>query len=524
MDLASSGLGRWDVLVLVGYMLLLSGAGAYFARRQCSREEYFLAGRRMPWFVVGVSLVATLISTATYVSVPGEMIRYGIGFFSALLAHLLVIPVVTRVVIPTLMRLRIRSVYEYLERRYDESVRTLGALAFLLSRLIWVGLVLYTASFAVSAMTGVPIWTLVLVIGIVTISYTTIGGLRAVIWTDFLQFTIMIGGALAIPIFVAIRTETGPGVWWYLFSQAGRTQVESFSFDPTVRVTIGGMFLAIFSWNICTYGADQIAVQRYLSTPSVEAARRSLWISALGAIVLVSMLMFCGVALFAFSYTRSGAPLATFQAEIAREADRVFPRFIVQELPEGISGLLMAAILAAAMSSLSSGINAIAHVIVTDGLERFGERFSARSGLKCERALAGVVGTFGLGIALILAAAMQATEWNLVELMERVNHLFVGPLGVLVFSGLIFLRVGKASALIGFAIALLTSLVVSFGKELLGLTKSLSFMWVIPGSFFVGMLGALVLSFIFPPPDRARLIGLTLRELQGEPTIRGGRL
>jgi len=522
MEPINGSFGKWDLLVLVGYFLLLSGIGLIVSRRQRSPEEYFLAGRRMPWFIVGISLVATLISTATYVSVPGEMIRYGIGFFSALLVYPLVIPVVTRVVIPTLMRLRIRSVYEYLGRRYDGSVRSLGALAFILSRLVWIGLILYTASFAVSEMTGVPIPTIALAIGVVTIFYTTLGGLRAVIWTDFLQFAIMIGGVLAVPVIVGIRTQTGPTEWWSLFSQAGRTQVAVFSLDPTVRVTIGGMLLAIFFWNICTYGADQIAVQRYLSTPSVQAARRSLWTSTLGTIVLVGLLMFCGVALFAYMYMTSGTPLAAFQTDIAREADRVFPQFIVRELPEGLSGLLLAAVLAAAMSSLSSGMNAIAHVLVTDVLERFGGR--SGSGLKRERALAGIVGIFGIGIALLLAIVMRTTGWNLVELMERVNHLFVGPLGVLVFGGLLSSRVGKTAALIGFVLALSTSLIIAFGKELLGLTRSLSFMWIVPGSVLVGLLSAFALSVVFPPPDRTRLIGLTLSEPREERTPQEVRL
>jgi SSS family solute:Na+ symporter len=512
-------LGRWDIVMLLGYMVMLVGVGVYFSQRQRSREEYFLAGRRMPWFLVGVSLVATLISTATYVSVPGEMIRYGIGFFSSVLAYPLVIPIVTRLVIPTLMRLHIRSVYEYLEKRYDGSVRTLGALAFVLSRLLWLGLILYTVSFAVSAMLGLSVRVLILLVGAVTIFYTTIGGIRTVIWTDFLQFAIMVGGALAVPVFVWLRTHTGPEFWWRLFSEAGRAQVALFSFDPTVRVTVGGMLLAVFFWNLCTYGADQIAVQRYLSTPSIRAARRSLWISTLGTLALVGLLMFCGIALFAFSYLKSGASLSVFQAEIVREADRIFPRFVVQELPEGISGLLVAAVLAAAMSSFSSGVNAISHVIVTDGFERWGERWFSRPGLRRERALALAIGALGMGIALLLAAAMRITNWNLVELMERVNHLFLGPLGVLVFAGLLSPRVGKPSALAGFALAFLTSLVVSFGKQVLGWGASLSFMWIIPGSFLVGTLGAFVLSRLLPPPDRTHIVGLTIRELSSEEPV-----
>jgi SSS family solute:Na+ symporter len=506
-----NNLGALDLVVIFAYLAGLSAIGVYFSRRQTSSEEYFLGNRRMPWFVVGVSLVATLISAMTYLSVPGETIRYGIGFFSSLLAYPLVVLVVSRVVIPVIVRLPIRSVYEYLEKRYDGSVRSLGAAAFIASRLLWIGLIIYTASFAVSTMTGAEIYLTILIIGLVTTVYTTLGGIRAVIWTDFSQFTIMVASAVLIPLYISFRTGTGPSVWWHIFSEAGRTKVQLFNFDPTVRITVLGMLAEIFFWNICTHSADQLAVQRYLSTSSVASARRSLWVSTICTVALICLLVFCGISLFTFYYLQSGSSLETFQAEIALHADQALPKFIAAELPDGLSGLLLAAVLAAAMSSLSSGINSISNSVVTDGLERLRLWQRSRRGVKFERIIAILVGIIGITTALLVAAAMTSTRWNLIELMERVNHLFVGPLGVLVFAGILLPRVGTKAAFAGFSVALLTSICIAFGKLFPGSQASFSFMWIIPASFLSGIFSAALLSFILPRPSPSQITGLTLR-------------
>jgi SSS family solute:Na+ symporter len=502
-----------DLAVIFAYLVGLSGIGIYFSKKQSSREEYFLGNRQMPWLIVGVSLVATLISAMTYLSVPGEAIKFGIGFFSSLLAYPLVIPVVNRVVIPVIVRLPIRSVYEYLEKRYGGGIRSLGAAAFVSSRLLWIGLIIYTTSFAVSTMTGANIKSIILVIGLVTTLYTTLGGMRAVIWTDFSQFLLMLGSIVLVPIYIAFRTGTGPSFWWHVFSEAGRTEVRLFSFDPAVRVTVLGMLIEIFFWNICTHSSDQLAVQRYLSTPSLTAARRTLWVSTICTVTLISLLVFCGIALFAFDYLQSGLPLQVFQREIASHADQALPRFIATELPHGISGLLLAAVLAAAMSSLSSGINSISNVVVTDGLERLGawKRYRHTGGVSLERTVAIIAGLIGLGVALAVAASLVSMKWNLVEMMERLNHLFVGPLGVLVFAGILFPRVGKEAALVGFMFALLTSIYVSFGREILPWGFEFSFMWVVPASFTLGMAFAWVSSLALPQPASSQVDGLTLR-------------
>jgi len=182
------GLQTLDFAVILAYMAGLFALGIYFSRQQTSKEAYFLGDRKVPWFLAGVSVLATLLSTLSYLAVPGEMIRYGIGIFASLLSFIIIIPVVNSWVIPALMKLHVTSVYEYLEQRFSRDVSDVGATVFIVTRIIWMGLVIYTASFALSTMTGWNISWLILVIGTITTFYTSTGGLRAVIWSDFVQF------------------------------------------------------------------------------------------------------------------------------------------------------------------------------------------------------------------------------------------------------------------------------------------------------------------------------------------------
>ena len=175
-----------------------------------------------------------------------------------------------------------------------------------------------------------------------------------------------------MPIVVWVKTQAGPGAWWDVFAASGRASAPIFSLDFTQRVNVVGIILLNFLWNVCTHGADQVAAQRYLSTNSAKTARRSLWIFGVADVGMVLLLMTCGLALFYFDFGQQGLSLEAYSKAIPKTADKVFPRFILEVMPAGLSGLLLAALLAAAMSSLSSGINSITTVIVTDGVERLG--------------------------------------------------------------------------------------------------------------------------------------------------------
>lgn len=490
-------LNALDIAVIVAYMAAMSLIGVYFSRRMESRSDFFLGGRGMHWILVGGSL--SLFSTISFMAVPGEMIRYGLGFFVAYLIVPLVIPVINQIVLPILMKLPISSAYDYLDKRFGTGVMKTSEYVFVAKTLLWMGAIIYTASLAVNAVTGWNIYFIIAIIGVITTFYTSAGGLQSVIWTDFIQTSLFTGCALIIPIYIVYATGVGPIGWWESFSQAGKTEIVTFSLDPTVRVTTVGNMASVFFYFVCVSASDQMIVQRYLSTPSLKHAQRSVWVYILSNLTSIVFLMICGLSLFAFYRYQSTLPINEFQTQIAANADKAMLQFIVQELPNGIAGLIVAGLLAAAMSGLSSGMNGVASVLITkfpQGQSRF-KIF--REGLWLERSIGIVMGFFGVLLAVGITISMERTNWNLVELSGRLVNLFAGPLAVLFFSGLLLKRSNSLSVLIGFTISVLTSIFIGFSQQMFGF-QNLSFTWIIPVSFLIGFIGTWVIS-IFAGSD-----------------------
>ncbi len=483
-----------DILVIVGYMAAMSLIGVYFSRKTENRTDFFLGGRGMHWILVGGSL--SLFSTISFMSVPGEMIRYGFGFFVAYLAVPLIVPVINRVVLPILMKLPITSAYDYLDQRFDVRVTRLSEYVFVTKTLIWMGAIIYTASLAVSEVTGWNIFIIITVIGIITTFYTSAGGLQSVIWTDFIQTALFTGCALVIPIYVAYTIGSGPLGWWESFSQAGRTEITAFSFDPTVRVSTVGNMASVFFYFVCTSASDQMIVQRYLSMPSVKEARRSVWVFIVSNLTSIFFLVICGLSLFAFYLHKSSLPINEFQQQIAATADRTMPQFIVGELPHGISGLIVAGLLAAAMSGLSSGMTAISSVLIEPVSRRLKGSRILEKPLVVERLIGIVIGGLGIALAVAITFGMRQTDWNLIELSGRLTNLFIGPLAVLFFGGMLIKRADGNSVIIGFIASLMMSIFVSYSKQLFGFEKSISFIWIIPSSFVIGFVTVAIVSLL----------------------------
>ena len=493
-------LNALDIIVIVAYLAAMSLIGFYFSKRQKSREDFFLGGRGMHWILVGGSL--SLFSTISFMAIPGEMIRYGLGFFIVYPFVPLIVPVINRIVLPVLMRLKITSAYDYLAQRFDVRVSKISEYVFVVKTLIWMGAIIYTASLAVSEVTGWNIFIIITIIGIITTFYTSAGGLQSVIWTDFIQTALFTGCALVIPIYVAYTIGSGPLGWWESFSQAGRTEITTFSLDPTVRVTTVGKMASVLFYFICTSTSDQMIVQRYLSTPSVKEARRSVWVFMASNLTSIFFLVICGLSLFAFYWHKSNLPMDEFQTQIAATADRAMPQFIVQELPHGISGLIIAGLLAAAMSGLSSGMNSISSVLINDFSERFNKVKLLQKPLILERLIGIIVGGLGIALAVAITFGMRETNWNLIELSGRLVNLFVGPLAVFVFAGILLKRASGTSAVIGFIVSVLISIFVSFSKQIFSFEQNISFTWIIPASFIIGFVAVIISSLIVDKKNR----------------------
>ena len=473
----SRGLHAIDYLVVLIYLLGVLGTGWYFSRQQHQGEDYFVAGRRMPWFAVGLSIVATMLSTVTYLAAPGEVIRHGLALSIGWLALPLAFLVVNFLWIPFFMRLGVTSIYEYLERRFGLAARLTGALLFVfILRLMWMATIVLTASRAVAQITHPSVtqtipfamtldqWTLavLLSVGILATVYTMLGGIKAVIWTDVAQFVVLFGGVVLTLAFIAWDTGTGPVEWWRTAtddSLSGHQLPPLYSWDITERNTILFTVLNVVFWYSCTFIADQVAVQRYLTVPSVSAAVRGNLVNFLADFVTMILLAVCGMALLTYYLDPA------FQTEILagisdprdpQVADKVFPHYIAHRLPMVASGLVVAALFAVAMSSLDSGVNSVSAVLTIDVICRLRPPNGRSSELRLARLITLVVGTICTVLAWIMLNIPE--HYNIIGITARTFNCALGPLAAMFAAGMFLPRCGQngviLSALVGLAVAI----------------------------------------------------------------------
>jgi len=461
-----AGIAAIDWIVIAAYALGMIGVGWYCSRRATTTEDYLLGGRAMKPWAVGLSLFATLLSTLSYLAVPGEMIKHGPMIASQIVVFPFIILAVGWFLIPRIMRLNVTSAYEILEMRLGVWVRLLGALFFLSMRLMWMSVIIYaTTSKVLIPMLGwgesaTPYACAVL--GIITVMYTSMGGLRAVVITDVAQTFILLGGAvLAIVLITA----------W---------------FDPGSRVTVAATFVSVFAWYVCTAGSDQMAIQRYLATRDAKAARSMFNTSMVCNALVLVLLSILGFALLAY-FQAYPDRLAEGQT-IAESADQLLPRFIVIGLPKGVSGLVVAALLAAAMSSLSSGINSSCSVITVDFVDRFRAADSPETDhVRLAKSVSWLVGV--VVIALSFGAGM--VSGNLLEVTFKIVNLLVAPLFVLFFMAMFVPWANSFGTLLAGAASSAVAVGIAF-HGLLGL----QFLWIMPGSFVAGIVVGMLASLV----------------------------
>jgi len=478
----------WGVIGIYGMLML--GIGLYYSRTNKTEEDFQLGGRKMNSVSIGISLFATLLSTVSYLSYPGEMIKHGPVIFAGMLGFPLVYFAAGWWLIPKIMEMKVTSAYEILELRLGASVRFLATFMFLSLRFLWMAAIVFVtidiALLSVVAINSsyVPLLSSLLIV--VTIVYTSMGGLKAVVATDVIQTFVFLGGALISILIVSyhfgsfsswIPTEWSPN--WKPFK---------LGFDPHERTTVGNAVMMLFAWYICTTGSDQLAIQRYLSTQDIQAARNSLKVSLYANLVAKCLLGLLGLAMLAF-FTRNQHLLADGQT-LDHQSDRLFPRFIVLGLPIGLSGLVIAGLLAAAMSSLSSGLNSVSTVISEDIINRFvGLQSKIRKGgaLKQIQILSYVTGT----IVMILSFFVANVPGTLFDVLIKVTHLFVAPLFVLFFMALFVRSATEFGTFMGGLLATSTAVGISF----FGIFDITVF-WILPCSFMTGVAGATILSFL----------------------------
>ena len=496
------GFGALDWIVVAIYAAAVLGIGFYYSRRQKTTEEYFLAGRNTKAFTAGISLFATLLSTITFMAMPGEMVQNGPVVAVLYLAALpFCYLIVGWLVIPAIMRMRVSSAYELLEARLGRRVRVMGSLTFILTRLIWMALLLHTTSTVlVNVMGWDPRWTTVITAatGLVTIIYTLSGGIEAVMVTDVLQsFVLLLAAVLAL---VSIGFAMGsvdallPDRWMPHWAPQ-----PFFSFDPHVRVTMVGTFISTVVFWVCIASSDQLAIQRYLTTRDAATARRAFLLSNTADAVVTSILTLVGIALLAF-YQR-GPGVLPENMSLAHNGDAVFAHFIGHYLPMGVSGLVISGLLAAAMSSVSSGLNGIISSFSTDIIETQwpNPARTERSKVRTARFLALVIGL----ITVVMSIGVGAVPGNLVEVSSKTNGLLLCPIFGLFFLALRVPFATPFGAVMGALYSFAAAVLISYWDSFTGET-GLSFQWIIPGAFVTSMVAGAGFSLL---PTRGKPAG-----------------
>lgn len=439
-----------DLLIIVGYMLGVTVFGWYFGRKQKNIRDYFLSDREVPWWALAGSIVATETSTVTFISVPAFAFAAnarGEGgnftFLQLVIGYMIGRLVIILLLIPLYFRGELFTVYQILDQRFGGSVKRTAASLFLVTRSLADGIRLFATALVLVALTGWSDPTSILIIGVVTIIYTYLGGMSAVIWTDVIQLVIYVAGAVAAAV---ILLHGIPGGWNEVVTVGNQFNKFQF-FDFTMQLgrsytfwagIIGGAFLTT-----ATHGTDQLMVQRYLCSKNARQATTALIAS--GVVVFAQFVLFLLIGVMLFVFYRGFHQLP---ADVAARADRVFPHFIVTELPTGMVGLVIAAIFAAAMSTLSSSLNSSAATALTD----FYQPLFARGRTDAHYLRVSRILTAGWGIIQIIVAILAVSlQQRVVDSVLSIASFTNGPILGVFLLGALTKRVGSIAALTGIA-------------------------------------------------------------------------
>jgi SSS family transporter len=463
-----------DAVIVLGYLAALAAVGVYFSRRQTTIDDFFVARRSVAWLPVGLSLMAALNSGIDYLMQPSATIRFGVVLLAGTTSWIIIYPWVTRVTLPFYRRLNSYTAYEFLEARFDARVRMLAAAIFVVWRVGWMATALYVPCLAIDAATGgqVDLRVTIPVLGVIVTLYTMLGGINAVIWNDVIQFCIMFGG-LGATVWIALTNVPGGlSEIWTAASEAGKLSLPVAATDATgvagyVRylfmqpITLPSLVVTMVLGRMASYTSDQVMVQRFQTTRSMEDSRRAFVVNAAGDALWMFGLSFVGLALFAyFAHHPLPQEFAT---------DKILPYFMSQVFPAGAVGLVIAAILAASLSSIDSAINSCTTVIIVD----FYNRFTASRG-DADQVRMSRIATVVLGLVGTVLAMNVSRIGSLLEIANKLINAFSGPLfGIYLLA--MFSRAATSAAVLAGGLA---GTVVSY---YVAYHTSVSFLW--PSSF-----------------------------------------
>ncbi len=471
-----------DLLVIVGYLVAMIAVGVYFSRKTSNAAQFTTASGRIPGWAIGMSLYATFLSSNTFLGVPGKAFGTNWNSFVFSLSMPLAAWVATRYFVPFYRHTGEVSAYTHLEHRFGPWARTYAVSCFLLTQLARMGSIFFGIALSLQALTGYDMSTIMLVVGSCIIIYTVLGGMEAVIWTEVVQGVVKTAGALIILVLVVRGMSGGMGHVLAIGQADHKFSLGSFSPDFT-QPTFWVVLLYGFFINLNNFGMDQNYVQRYHTTTSVREAARSVWLCVYLYVPISLLFFFIGSALYAYYQTNPDL-LNAVRFQVAAErlpngtqaairqlagtlsaadiGDKVMPHFMVNKVPAGLLGLIVAAIMSAAMSTISSGMNASATVFSVDIYQRYiNPALTPKSSLRLLYIATTVFGVLGMltGMAMIGVKSVLDVWWLL-------SGIFAGGMLGLFLLGIISRQTRNAEAITATTIGVLVIVWLTFSVQL----------------------------------------------------------
>ncbi len=452
------GASAWIVVgVYACFMVAMAG---FFIFKKKDANDYFRGGGKIPWYVAGMSIFATMLSSITFIAIPTQAYLQDWRYFVMAFFIVGIAPVAIYFYLPFFCRLGITSAYEYLEKRFNLGVRLFGSAAFVTFMVCRVAVVTLLPAIALNAVTGLSIDACILICGVLTMVYCSLGGLEAVIWSDFVQGLVLMGGAVAVLVLLIAKTGADGAhvsTFWHVATTYHKNALWDFRFllDQPVFWVVAVQGLVS---NLSSYTSDQCVIQRYIATPDENATKRSLWFN--GAMSVFAQIVFYGIgtALFAFYHTHPEAMDVTLA-----KGDSVLPTFMATEMPAWLAGLVIAAVFAATISTLSANLSSASTALVTDFFKRFHPSMDGRAQIRTGQVCTLVVGLLGVTAALTLARTESSA---LFDTFNKYIAMLTAGLTGLFFMGVFLPRVKGRAAVLG----LTANYAVCFGCELAGCT------------------------------------------------------
>jgi SSS family solute:Na+ symporter len=491
-------LGFIDWLVCAAYLVLVFGLAFKSARGQQDNEDYFLGGRRMNWFAVGVSMFATSFSSISFLGLPQRGAYQDFSFYLTILFIPFVItPILWWVFVPMFVRLKVSSGYEYLGRRFGPPAQKIGSGLYCVYAIGWMGTMLYAVALTLQTVMGLTHaqYYLVLIgIGAFATLYTVMGGLKAVIWTDVLQAAVLGGAIVAVMLLAINRIEGGWSAFWSIATEHNKFQMfhlnsrllaaENFTGKNTVFTAAAfGLFMYLPG-----YAVSQNMIQRYVCSGSLARGRGVVVLSAVINAGLGLLFLLAGTTLFAFYSQPGGAGLPVAGATIAKE-DQILPYFVSTQLPRvGLVGLILAGLFAAAMSTIDSSINGVTSVLVYDWLS------NKKLPLRVSRVLTCLLGMLVIGAALFAPVFGD----TVIDIIMAIAGTFLGMLLAIYLLGMVMRRANLAGILIGLAAGSICLLIVWIFTDI-------PTWWFGAFTITATFIAGAIASFFFPKPPESAL-------------------